>query len=309
MNYFRTTQRLFETDDAVHVFDGRRLVTMSASPQVRAMVGSVAAKLDGRHGADDVAAATGLDHDVVTDVIAALQGAGLATNDEPQPVAAASRASAELAASFDALDGALTRATECIGSRRVCILGNAANELGDVLGRSGVDTAIIEPADVGELDPSQDMAVALPAVDGTSPALMRVNAIALDAGLTWLPVGGFDGWSTTVGPLVMPGESACAQCLLTRRGSNTEFSRLSDQIFLALPGPAQPAAVRFWTLAFAAQIALRWATGTELDLVGTAFTLNAADLTVRSARVFRVPRCAACHSPDWVPAAAPWEMA
>lgn len=309
MSYFRATQRVFEADDALHVFDGRRLVTMSASPQVRAMVGSVAAKLDGRHGADDLAAATGLDHDVVTDIIAALQGAGLATDEELQPVAAASRASAELAASFNPLDGAASRASEFIASRRVCVLGDAACELSDLLSRSGVDAEIIHPAEVEGLDPSQDMAVALPEADGTSPALLRVNAVALDTGLTWLPVGGFDGWATTVGPLVVPGESACARCLLTRRGSNTEFSRLSERILLTLPGPTQPAAVRSWTLAFAAQIALRWATGTELDLVGTAFTLNAASLTVRSARVFRVPRCAACHSPDWVPAAAPWEMA
>ena len=47
------------------------------------------------------------------------------------------------------------------------------------------------------------------------------NRRALDEDIVWLPAGDYDGATATVGPLVIPRETACHECLVLRRHSTS----------------------------------------------------------------------------------------
>ena len=147
--------------------------------------------------------------------------------------------------------------------------------------------------------------------DPSAPArpLRRINELCHESAVSWLPIGAYDGAVIRVGPLIIPGQSACFECTLTRLAANTQYSDLYEDVVLAVGSGPAPAAVDRWARAMAELIVMGWVGAADAALPGRLFTLTPTTLGVRSAIVFRVPRCPACGCPDYIPAAAPWESA
>jgi bacteriocin biosynthesis cyclodehydratase domain-containing protein len=164
------------------------------------------------------------------------------------------------------------------------------------------------PEQIAGLAPDRSV-VAVAAADRQPLSRLRAaNTACLQHGITWLPVGGFDGATVHVGPLMIPGQTACAECLLRRLAANVEYGGVYPEVADAPSAPAPPA-VRDWSYSVAALILLRWLAGRDAGLPGLLLSLAPDELAMRQARVYRVPRCPACAGPDFVTAAAPWDIA
>jgi len=130
--------------------------------------------------------------------------------------------------------------------------------------------------------------------------LEEFNRIAIDARSEWMQVLPFDGRLAAVGPVFVPGETACHECFLVRRDATISPTRDRTR-GPYLESPAIDAAVA----GLAAHTALRHVTA-----AGEAGTLLAVELApdVRCTRhfVYRVPRCAACSPTALRAGLAPW---
>jgi bacteriocin biosynthesis cyclodehydratase domain-containing protein len=144
--------------------------------------------------------------------------------------------------------------------------------------------------------------------DGSAGELPAINELALRRNLTWLPIGAFDGAVIRVGPLMIPGATACFRCTVTRLAANVEFPAEFVELAVRMPAADAPPAVDQWAIGFATLLLLRWLGAADAGAAGVLHTLVPAELTTRAARVYPVPRCCACHAADWLPAAAPWEV-
>src|SRR5206468_4099322 len=82
-----------------------------------------------------------------------------------------------------------------------------------------------------------DLAVLAPAADELA-RLPAWNRLALASGLPFLLVRPWDGRMAAVGPLVLPGQTCCYECLLLRRGANSGFGADLAEIEAAPLGAA-----------------------------------------------------------------------
>ena len=130
--------------------------------------------------------------------------------------------------------------------------------------------------------------------------LTEFNRAAVDARAEWMQVLPFDGRLAAIGPVFVPGETACHECFLFRRDATISPAR--DRTRGAyLESPVIDAVVA----GLAVHTALRHVTAG-----GDAGTLLAVELApeLRCTRhfVYRVPRCAACSTSAHRAALAPW---
>jgi len=136
------------------------------------------------------------------------------------------------------------------------------------------------------------------------------NRRALDDGLVWLPAGDFDGSTATIGPLVIPYETACHECLVLRRGSTSGCAAELSELRSVRPACLLPAALEGLVIAATAHVAIRWIALRDPALPGTLITVEtAASLEVRSHAVLRVPRCPACSPTRSTSSPLPWHEA
>jgi bacteriocin biosynthesis cyclodehydratase domain-containing protein len=129
--------------------------------------------------------------------------------------------------------------------------------------------------------------------------LVEWNERALESGTEWMQVLPFDGRFAAVGPVFVPGETACHECFLVRRDATISTSRDRTRgEYLSSP------AIDSVLAGLAAHMALRHVT------VGEAGSLLAVELApeIRCTRhfVYRVPRCTACSKTVRRAALAPW---
>ena len=139
------------------------------------------------------------------------------------------------------------------------------------------------------------------------PRLPAWNEAALAAGAPWLAVLPFDGRFAAVGPLFVPGETACYECYRIRRASNLayaeEFWTLEREPRPAPEAPPLVAAVA----GLAVLMAVRWLVDADAALPGMLAAFEPAGVPTLSAHhVYRVPRCPACSDAEAVALAAPW---
>ena len=111
----------------------------------------------------------------------------------------------------------------------------------------------------------------------------------------------FNGLLTIVGPLFLPGESACRRCYLVRRaaasGYDADFERL-QRIPVAAASPVPIAVI---AASLAAVLTLRWLTLRDPRLPGSLYAFEHTPiLRLTHHRVLRVPRCPACGPYDRV---------
>jgi bacteriocin biosynthesis cyclodehydratase domain-containing protein len=181
----------------------------------------------------------------------------------------------------------------------------------------GADIArLLVRAGVGSVErlgwePEQDVDVAVVAPEpGEVAQLERWNAVALDRCVRWLAVRPFDGAVATVGPLVVPWESACHACLLLRLAGLVEYA--ADFVAVERTPVTVEAGVPLESIlaAVAAQLVLGWVGGHDIRLPGVLHVLEAGPpLALTTHAVLRVPRCPACSSVERVAPPIPWHEA
>jgi bacteriocin biosynthesis cyclodehydratase domain-containing protein len=136
------------------------------------------------------------------------------------------------------------------------------------------------------------------------------NRVANERGTRWLPVLPYNGRFAAVGPLIVPDESCCFECVLRRRGANLDygdqFRRIEQVPLAARADPAFEACAG----ALAAHLVLRWIGAQDHSLPGVLYTLEARPApAVGEHPVLRVPRCPVCSPVERLAPPLPWNQA
>jgi bacteriocin biosynthesis cyclodehydratase domain-containing protein len=318
----RPGHRLIERAGVLHFYDGRRLVSLQVDSPVREAILALAKPAEGGQGPETLpgtvspevlAASTALDAEAVQQLIDLLVRLSLIDKDDagqgPDSVRAADPGS--LGAAFVSALSFDRHSPHSIAERlaaRSVLVVNAGE--GDLLGRLLAAGLRARSVSMSNLERSLDgtsIVVADAADFGSTLDLLEVNELSQRRNFSWLPVSTFDGDVLRVGPLVIPGQTACFDCTLTRLASNVEFGALYRDVVAPARAAATSAALRGWASAIAALTLLSWIGTADDAIPGTIRTLSPVDLTMRSATVYRVPRCSSCGAADFLPLAAPWE--
>ncbi|MBL7500335.1 TOMM precursor leader peptide-binding protein [Frankia sp. CNm7] len=160
-----------------------------------------------------------------------------------------------------------------------------------------------DPDTVGAIVDDTDVVVL--ALEGFRPALLhRVNRVAVAAGRPWLPVYA-DGSEMIVGPLVVPGESACYNEHEIQHESSRVLRR--EYLLYSEEQAGQSAGGLPALLPPFAAIAASWAVVALIPfladgasfLVGRAIRIDFERLEITQEHVLRLPRCPVCspHRP------------
>jgi bacteriocin biosynthesis cyclodehydratase domain-containing protein len=178
--------------------------------------------------------------------------------------------------------------------------GRSAVLAATLLSPAGLATTTNEDA-VGRVD----LVVAAPG-PSARVELHELGRRCHDAGQPWLPVVPFDGAVALVGPLVLPGRSACFECTLLRRAAAVEYTDDAASLFDDAPPPPTPWFVDALAAATAVAVALQWIGCLDPRLPGEVRIVDAGQLAVSAERVLRVPRCPLCSPTARLGAAYPW---
>ena len=204
------------------------------------------------------------------------------------------------AASFAA---AVTRRTTqadartALESAHVSVLGagRAAIEIGRQLRDVGIGRV-----DARAMDAEPDGSFVL-AVPGTGEQLLlpALNVAALERRVPWMQVLPFDGRLVVVGPVFVPGRSACRECYVLRRAACSGYDEDFDVVERTALRAAEPPPLTALAASLAALLALRWLTTEDPALPGRFYAVEVgAVLRLRHDLVLRVPRCPRCGTPE-----------
>ena len=117
--------------------------------------------------------------------------------------------------------------------------------------------------------------------------------------MPWLQVLPFDGRLVVVGPLFVPGVSACRQCYVLRRAACSGYDDDFDIVERVPARAAAPAPLASLSAALASLLALRWVTTRDPALPGRLYAVEVGVvLRLSHDHVLRVPRCPVCGSPE-----------
>lgn len=152
--------------------------------------------------------------------------------------------------------------------------------------------------------------VATAAAVSGDPLLERRNTLALEAGTEWMPFGCFDGRAATVGPVIVPRETACYCCLVLRRDATAACTtELAAIRAVPLAVEVAPALVSL-VAAIAADRIVRWLGSRDPALPGAIVTVEVTpELAVSDEILLRVPRCPACSGLADLGQPVPWHEA
>jgi bacteriocin biosynthesis cyclodehydratase domain-containing protein len=277
---------------------GHTLVALEGAA-VDALLPSLLRLLDGTRSVDAVVGELGeRTRPAVVRAIGALTEAGVVV-EGPAPTSAAALLHA--AAAGVAPREAATR----IERAAVAVVGSGENAaaLPRLLLRSGA--RVVDRTSWSAVG-AVDVAVAAPA-PFELPLLRDWNRRLLEQRTPWLQVLPYDGRFAAVGPLVLPGETACHECFRGRRLAN-EDDPATRSLLEREPAPYPEAPALAATLAgLAATLALGWVATRNPALPGALFVLELEDgIAITRHQVHRVPRCSACSPARCRPAPAPW---
>jgi bacteriocin biosynthesis cyclodehydratase domain-containing protein len=133
------------------------------------------------------------------------------------------------------------------------------------------------------------------------------NRRALDEDIVWLPVGDYDGATATVGPLVIPRETACHECFVLRRHSTSGCAAELADLRRSRRTCLLPAVLEALVLALTAHVVVRWLAVRDPGLPGSVTMVETSGaLTIERQQLLRVPRCPACAHTSCIASPLPW---
>ena len=258
--------------------------------------------LDGTRTVDGVVAELGEPvRPAVEHALALLRAHDLLTERAPAGSSEDARRCAELLAATDAAGRTVAELHARLATVEVHVLGNgpAAEPIGRLLQASGAGSAT--SLGWNSRPPAEGLVVAAPASDEL-PLLEQWNRRALVARTPWLQVLPFDGRIAAVGPVFVPGETACHECFRLRRDST--IAPIRDRTTGSHIGSRALDAV---LAGLAAHVALRRLAGEDTAEAGVLVAVELVpELRCTRHFVYRVPRCPACSPAMQRAASAPW---
>jgi bacteriocin biosynthesis cyclodehydratase domain-containing protein len=264
--------------------------------------------LDGTRRVDEVVACLGEPiRPAIEHALALLHEHRLLTEPAPAGLAENPRRAAELLAATDPLDRSAAGAAERLAAAAVRLLGETPlrEAVAGLLAASGVGT--VSPLAWDE-SPTADLVVAAPSGEEL-PRLRRWNARAIATRTPWLQLLPFDGLIAAVGPLFVPGDTACHECYLLRRAANlSSLEHRAGRVEHGLypTAPALDAVVA----GLAVGLASRWLALRDTLVPSVVLAVEPAPEPGWSRHVLhRVPRCPACSRARGRTSLAPWHGA
>jgi bacteriocin biosynthesis cyclodehydratase domain-containing protein len=253
--------------------------------------------LDGTRTADDLAAELGPPvRPAVDHALDLLAGRGLLRRRAPADDREDRARTVELLAATDPGARSPEELRDALGEATVSVLGDGslAGDVGRLLLRAGVGAV--------ERGWAADLVVAAPAPDDAG-RLEEWNAEALAHGVPWLQLVPFDGSIAAVGPLFVPGETACHACFRLRRAVDGTAAGERQLRAHHLSSPALDAAVA----GLAASVAVQWLATHDSAAAGCLLALEPEPhLSLTRHAVYRVPRCPACSPLARTASLSPW---
>jgi bacteriocin biosynthesis cyclodehydratase domain-containing protein len=294
--------RILREDGRVLLEHGRTTVVFDGRA-ARRFLPALLPLLDGTRSVDAICEQIGPRvRPAVENALGLLAGNGLLTAGPRLGADDCAREIAESLAAASLSPAPVVEIAARLATGAVRLLGDeaACDGLARLLQRSGVTALHGEAESAG-----RELVLVGPGADAE-----RWNGIALEAGGHWLPFGEFDGHVVTVGPLIVPRETACFECFRLRRESTSgcaeELVRLRHVPQPALARPSLFAAAA----ALAADLIVRWIGVTDPSLPGTMFTVGSDDgISISAHSVLRVPRCPACSPAAGLAPPSPWHEA
>jgi bacteriocin biosynthesis cyclodehydratase domain-containing protein len=297
--------------------DGERLllehggtVVVLEGAALKRLVPALLPLLDGTRALEEIVAQLGAPaRPAVEQALALLSGRGLLTEgpplDElPEPFAA----SAESLAATRRDSPSPSTVRRRLREARVAVAGapRLAAALTRELLRAGVGRVDHVDWEATGLDATHDVAVAA-AGPAELAELGDWDRRRNDDGVPWLALPPFDGRLAPIGPLVVPGETACLACYRLRRAATSDC-REELRALEHTPSSARAATSLETLVAGVAALALlRYLAGLDPTLPGSFYALEAGiPLSLSRHRVLRVPRCPACSEVEALAAPLPW---
>ena len=296
--------RLVEDGDRLLLEHGRSVVVLEGRA-VRALLPTLLPLLDGSRTVDELVTRLGVAARPAVERALDLLGTNGLLVEGPLPAIGAPRSARALAAAHGL---APSVAVERLRRATVGVVGGSPT--GEAIAR------LLRTAGVGGVARTSwdgaravDLVVAAPTAE-EAPSLTEWNAVALERGTRWLGVRPFDGLISTVGPLVVPGESACHVCLLHRLAAHVEYGDELARVESTAPAAGEVAPLEAVSAGVAAQLALGWVIGFDTTIPGVLYVIETRPaLSLTANTVLRVPRCPACSIADTLAPPLPWHEA
>jgi bacteriocin biosynthesis cyclodehydratase domain-containing protein len=296
--------RLCGSDDRLLLEYGQRVVALEGGA-VRTLLPALLPLLDGTRTYDELLVRLGAPVRPALDQALEVLAANDLLVEGPDAPPDLRQAAHAVAAAYELAPGVAearlrNAAVEIVGSAA------AAAEIARLIRSSGIrDVRRCRWRGSGRVD----LALVVPAADEFD-RIEGWNRLALETGVPWLAVRPYDGCFAGVGPLIVPGESCCYDCVLRRRAANLEYGDHLAEIEAAPTATHADAAFETIVVALAAHLAVRWVGGRDVSLPGVLYTVEARPaLSIGAHAVLRVPRCPACSSAERVAGRLPWHEA
>ena len=307
--YLRPWYRTTTDGERLLLEHGGRVVVLEGAALKR-FVPALLPLLDGTRGLDEIVAQVGAPaRPAVEQALALLAGRGLLTEgpplrELPEPFAASAES-----LSATRHDGASPHAVRRrLQEARIAVAGSPrlAGTLVRELLRAGVGRVDHVDWKAVGLQRTHDVAVAAAGPDELAE-LGDWDRRRSNDGVAWLALPPFDGRLAPIGPLVVPGETACLACYRLRRAATSDCRDELRTLERSPSAARGTTALESLVAGVAALALLRYLAGLDPTLPGSFYALDAGvPLSLSRHRVLRVPRCPACSDVDAQAAPLPW---
>ncbi len=218
---FKPWYRVYKHDDQVIFHYGDSVICLKGRA-AGAILPKLLPVLDGRHSVEDIASISGSDAQVVNAAIGLLERYDLLMDGTlPAEKDKLTRTSVFFSSIGGASSTEIVR--DRLASARISVIGssNAASEVLRGLLCSGIEGA--QTSSFSSFDDEEvDLAIVAPAT-GELSRLREINKAAILKKQPWLQILPYDGRFSAIGPLFVPGETACYACFQLRRASNVKY--------------------------------------------------------------------------------------
>ena len=265
--------------------------------------------LDGEHAVSDIVAELGEPAAPAIDqALALLAEHRLLSGPLPAPSSFSDRdQTLRLLLATDRSDISAFAVRDTLERAQVTIAGSAplGEEVARVLRCSGVEQ--IEHVSLATTPRAADSLTLVAPAPGELPELDAWNRACLGSGAVWLALLPCDGRVAPIGPLFVPGETACYDCLRIRRASTCGYAAEFWSLDAAPAAYPDCFSIRRAVAGLAGWLALRWLVGRAASLPGVLHALELGPpVTVATHHVWRVPRCASCSDTAATSPPSPW---